>query len=649
MKRLGLFGLVAAVAMPLAAAGRDPASLGSLTIPAARVPDWYVPARLDTSSWARLDVTSSVEMQRLGCAPADPGDSAADDTAALACAAEKAPDQTRLYLPRGVYNLKDRKGAGFFIRRSHVALVGDGPDATTIAIEGGEGVYQRGCNMRHHIAVCGDPSAVEYPWTAGYSEGSTALTLGRVTDLQPGDWVIASEDNDGDGVQLGGNDLQKPFQLAYLAKVTAVDPGTRTIRIDRPLRHDFGRPTSSGQKVSKIAPVERVGFESLRIYKRPRGGEGVNPWSSFVHWVTAVEGWIYDVRFEHGAKHAVEFTYRTARILVARSHFHDFDDPEVYSQETVDLGPGSYDHAIVDNLFTDTKAGVNLQMGTAGNVIAYNAFIERAAGCTYRQTFFHGNWVRSNLIEGNHWECLVDLDKYYGSQGPKNTFYRNRQGGGGAAADQGCAHKDPEGSCAVGGDDPQVIRIHPDRYNKPPVLVADQLNMLMNISRDFSGKFNCGRDEPLSKCFEFELNLENLWFERNVAQGIFNLDPPLKPSTRMVANRENRRASARRPDTPDWDRFCAQAPPSLVAQWNRPEPPPFWCAELRDAWAPARGIGACGDDLTVFRAPTIPALRRFLGASCTGPGAARASRSPASRAAPGGQAPPPAPILLLDP
>jgi hypothetical protein len=54
-----------------------------------------------------------------------------------------------------------------------------------------------------------------------------------------------------------------------------------------------------------------------------------------------------------------------------------------------------------------------------------------------------------------------------------------------------------------------------------------------------------------------------------------------------------------------------------VEQWNRPAPPDFWCAELQDAWAPARGIGACGDDLSVFRDPKIPALRRFQGLPCT--------------------------------
>jgi hypothetical protein len=582
---------LAGLAVP--AAARDASSLGTLSLPVSRVQDWWVFAPPDTAGWGSIDVTSESQMGALGCPPASAvaGES---DEAALQCAIDRAPANTRLLLPAGTYDVPN----GLVIRRGGLVLVGAGIDHTVIELEHEQGVYVAGCGIHGYVKICGAEQGItSHAWTGGYARGNTVLALADVSGLAPEDWVVTREAND-PSLYLGQN---RDHTLTYVARVASVDAGARTITLDRPLRHDYGRPTSSGRVVEEFTPIEHVGLEALTLRRTTLGS---NAWSPHIHFQFATHFWVRGVKIEHGLKVGVSFERMSARGLLAESWIHDFDDPETYGHDTINFRDGAHDHAVVNNLVTEARGGVVLQMGTSGNAILYNAFLERSQGCWFRHIFGHGDYQRANLLEGNHVECRIEFDNYYGPQGPWNTLYRNRQSGD-------CTGTDPAGSCGVDGNDHHAINNHNDA-NAPTL--TESFNVLANVAPDFFGRPACG-SKPPSACPDYDLASVDLWMERNLARGVITLESP-EAGTRLVSNAENARGSGRRPTTPDWEAFCAGAPDSLVY----PSIPEWWCRESADCWSVETGIGACGDDLGSSEC-LLPAQRRAVGLECTPLGA----------------------------
>jgi len=86
---------------------------------------------------------------------------------------------------------------------------------------------------------------------------------------------------------------------------------------------------------------------------------------------------------------------------------------------------------IENNVFKRLRHSMILQAGANGNVLAYNYSTDPywtdvglppdAAG----DLVLHGNFPYSNLFEGNIVQNIV-IDDSHGTQGPYNTFFRNR-------------------------------------------------------------------------------------------------------------------------------------------------------------------------------------------------------------------------------
>ena len=184
--------------------------------------------------------------------------------------------------------------------------------------------------------------------------------------------------------------------------------------------------------IKKISPKSNVGIECLKIIREDFSDK---QWSN-IRFSNSVNCWISGLESEKCNFSHVELEY-SSNISVARSYFHEGHNygsgGKAYG---VLLHFTSNECFIEDNVFERLRHSVLLQAGANGNVIAYNysrnpywtdvSFIipENSAG----ELVLHGNWPYANLFEQNVVDNIV-IDDSHGSNGPHNTFFRNRARG----------------------------------------------------------------------------------------------------------------------------------------------------------------------------------------------------------------------------
>jgi hypothetical protein len=259
----------------------------------------------------------------------------------------------------------------------------------------------------------------------------------------------------------------------------------------------------------------------------------------------------------------------------------------------------SFDSVVEDNVFFEDARPVTLFGDSAGNVVAYNLFQPTGPhndrGCK-AAVFFHGHYPSENLIEGNQIgltgttavgdACSITMDHIWGSQGPRNTYFRNRIENAGSSTSDA------------------AIRVIDTNSGE---ITAPSINAIGNIVRNFSWGNGGAFDGPIP----------DAWIERNVYRNVMLL-------TSRAENLNNAQGNSA---PTDWSTF--NVPDSLY----RTAPPSWWCSEAC-SWQGESGIGAFGDD---FDQPlcSLPATLRYQGATCS---AQPSSPSPLQ--------PPQAPILL---
>ncbi len=567
-----LLPLAAVLMLPSAASSRDAASLGDLRIAGDpdRVPDWFLLPEIpvDTSTWQVIDVTKAPYN-------ADPRDNGNDDYFAIQDAIAAAGPDTVIYLPPGTYNILTKRfnPAGVQLNKSRLVLRGAGRDRSHLKIDY-VGGYPSKVNVmpqngeRHQILTS------RRGWTAGFDRGSRELTLEHTRELAVGDWISAEADYP----PRSGHTANS---YAYFARITRID-GNR-VTIDRPLRDDM---RTSNQRVYKFNPLTFVGIEDLEISMPGVPEHNYNPLMR-LHGVAYA--WVKDCRIGPGFNNIVSVGHST-RYLLSGNHFNHLNMPRASGGAALMVAQ-AYDGIIENNWFEETNVGIEFdQYSGSGNAALYN-YLSRPSiwGCKApnksfgRHVFIHGRWVRNTLVEGNDGVCAFQWDYFWGTNGPFNTFFRNRVRHD--PTSRGTGWLGPEGSSAN----------HPQTH----------VNLMGNFVQRLDGNLG-GLDE----------RSEDMWVERNISTQGCRVARPTNEAAPECGIGMHRSVRTRWHDNPIRDAAPASwkslnVPSSLIYLAG---PPDYWCQEACSFEAQS-GIGAFGDSTGSMC--KLPAQIWAEGGTCT--------------------------------
>ena len=372
------------------------------------------------------------------CSTLNPGATVTQINSAIS----SCPSGQVVFLNAGTYNLA---GGIDFQSKNNVTLRGAGPDQTLLVFSGS--IACEGGSFAASICIRGSTNHAgsiqnQTSWTAGYSKGTTEITLSSTTNITPGQTVLTLDQH---------NDSSDPgtVYICTEANVCVIQGEAGAERTDlsgcsgdecRRSQHQMVLATAVNGNTVTISPglympnwrsdrvpgvwwptqvVAGVGIEDLTLDNSNSRQSGVVMWNSY-------ECWVKNVRSLR-ADRAHVLVILSARTVVRDSYFH----------LTESTGSQSYgaelritsDILIENNIFHKITVPIATGGAGGGNVAAYNYTIDNAfsvAAWMIPGLSLHGV---SNLwlFEGN------DTNQYQGDNvhGTKNfqTVFRNRLSG----------------------------------------------------------------------------------------------------------------------------------------------------------------------------------------------------------------------------
>jgi hypothetical protein len=597
--------LVFLLASPVAFVDAHALDLGDLRVPPARLTHpngtsrWYPPIEpADTTSWDQITVT--------GC---NLSDNATDDEACVDNAIAKADsDPTVIYFPAGTYNFHGTQTIN--VRRSNFVLRCEDPATTTLKFHD---VNEGLCALNADAWICfGAPSGAvsnTTTWTAGFAESTTVLTVASTTGYAVGDWIRARMD-DGSACFDGDMDAESFY---HFAKVTAVGGGKLTI--DRPLRMDYAAASCGTKHVDEITVVEQVGIENCHIqHAAPTSYGSSKPGIAFERaanaWATGnhIDDW-YDLATR---------SRQSARILIAHNAIEDIRYAGASATGGLDNNRTT-ETWVIDNVFKNVRVGAEFQYGADGGVFAHNyqvpGFAERE-----RSVFLHGRYTREILIEANDTDASPQADSFWGRQGPRNTWYRNRH--------------HPTTASSYGKS--LYLSTHHDGG-----LIADQLTWIANHSNRIMQGPPFPTTPTTAAANDVDQATTNFWLEKNVTFEHFTIVTP-EPTT-DCGKGTGPAGCAEGPTNFKGENYQGSGAPAAWDGFVIPDSlyltavPDWWCQEACPFGQD--GIGAFGDAAGSAYC-RLPAQIRYEGRTCTPMG------GPGPDPDPDPVGPPVAPILL---
>lgn len=602
---------------------RNQISLEDLSVSADRVSfgypaDWY--DAVDTSGWTVTNVAANSCLDN----------AADDDGAAVNAAILAAAEQTIILLepnPLGgecVFNLTTR----IHIRNnSYIVLRGSGANQTTIKYHGTEtSALLVGWNNYQPI----HPNQPTREWTAGYSKGDLTITLDSTAGLAPGGYLLLSGDYPVDAATLATIGTFPAWAFSgfnYLAGITSING--LEVTIDRPLPADYSTCPGDPPVCGQVAHVwnyrlTNIGFEDFRLVDSDPVRFPGNNIALIME--GAIHSWVTGVVFEeHNAKFiGTSWSYRN---LFRGNTFKNLLRPLISATNHSAIVLGQTSGIVIENnaFLEHTPRGITIQQTATRNVVAYNYFgnpgeqtvaaTEIIDGVTYdgqlgnlcrdlrpggggRSIFHHGGYAHSTLVEGNDALCKMEVDIYWGEQGPYITYYRNRVRSGTDIHSMGGITTEEFGE---GGEQTFINYLG----NTTQYMHTGHGNMALDRGDEAThAEYNVIRE----RC--------------QIQQRDGNVDPQCADSL----PEDSYFGSGATPETPTVWVNNVVGPKALNA-WssvNVPDslvydgPPSWWCQESCPFDGPT-GIGAFGDDFTNGEASLcmLPAERWAKGLTCT--------------------------------
>ncbi len=322
--------------------------------------------------------------------------------------------------------------------QSNVTLRGMGANQTFLVFT----AVSSNCNGVGGTSICiwnGDSSSFQFSgngnlanWTAGYSQGTTQLTLSSTTNLKVGMNVILTQNDDssdpgniyicqtsgttGACSQQGGQGVAKAGAAeSQNVTVTAISGNTVTISpgIYAPNWTSAKSPTAWW---SNYSPISGFGLENLSVDYSNLGEE-----ENGIEFHLAKNCWVKNVRSVNntasgGATHKHVNIYDSNHITVRDSYFYGASPTsEGYG---VDNGPASANDLTENNIFQHLPTGT-INESSCCDVIGYNYAVDDyynngAPNWQQQNEFHHGAGDYYILWEGNE-GIGFDADDIHGT------------------------------------------------------------------------------------------------------------------------------------------------------------------------------------------------------------------------------------------
>jgi hypothetical protein len=357
-------------------------------------------------------------------------DGVTNDGPAIQACINNAAAQTAVSIPAGVYLVNTALNM-----KSNVALRGAKTSSTPYLpnADAAATTFKLGSNGAINFGSGGSQTrGSNISITAGYTKGSTSLTLASVSGITTGTWLFISEDpdseipvtktgQDGDCNWCGWDDNTGNNLMNQLVTVTA-PPAGNTVTINRPLYYTF---KSNLHPVARTLAVQvtKAGLEYIRLDGSSADHDAfISMTNSLYCWVKGVETYLAG----SGAKAAHIITSWSQGNEIRDSYFHygrDFSSDRNYGIYFLFINS---DHKIENNIARVQRHGIALEGGGSGLAFLYN-FIDdiHEDDLTYfgAPLMNHGAHPYMNLYEGNVVSHLI-ADQYWGSSS-HNVLFRN--------------------------------------------------------------------------------------------------------------------------------------------------------------------------------------------------------------------------------
>ena len=314
--------------------------------------------------------------------------------------------------------------------------------------------------------------SVNFHWKGGIEVaqnsliGDTVLELASISGISVGDyvWVGAANSHkmyDRQGVQSG--DRLRGHMRQQIFVVTAVNSGSKTITIDKPLEFDLyinstadgsseisGSGSANKSKVIPLTVVQGVGLENFYLTQIVPGhapSEAVFNYNNIAK-EQAVHGMVFKWAVDSYAKDVRTYMTGSHPIVTEMSKNLQFEDN--YFEGSWNKGKGGNGYfrnsklwdSLIKNNTTIGLRHLTLQWSASGNVVTGNTLDS--------DINLHGGWERYNLIENNivnipfnHRDCNPNCSGgegtwypiwwaagyhaggWSGATGPQNVFFNN--------------------------------------------------------------------------------------------------------------------------------------------------------------------------------------------------------------------------------
>jgi hypothetical protein len=376
--------------------------------------------------WSRAGVPGGIPPRAGGtCATLGPDATAADINGAISACAGGV-----VQLNAGTYNLS---GGITFRGISNVTLRGAGPGQTILKFTGTDpcgGLHANVCIRGWSGVWSGNvPAGDIRTWTAGYSKGTTQITLDSTAGLTVGTVIVLDQLNDTvDEGTVVVSDAKGQFSLEggapgranraqqQFVRVSAID-GDR-VTISPGLYMANWRHSQQPQAWWWGDTAVGNGVEDLTL------DHSASSETSGVGFQNAYECWIRNVRSLNARRNHV-WLNQAARIEVRDSYFYG-----TKTAATQSYGVESFttsDDLVVNNIFE--RVTTPIMVGpSSGSVFAYNYMIDMPYSIsTWMMAGIvggHDAGTGMNLFEGNVGNQF-SMDLYHGT-GSVATLYRNR-------------------------------------------------------------------------------------------------------------------------------------------------------------------------------------------------------------------------------
>lgn len=310
-----------------------------------------------------------------------------------------------IYFPKGKYFFSSN-----IVLANKIRLKGESPVNTQFIFDlkgVGDAIIGKGMESGAFVSILQD-----------VKRGEKSLTVSDAKGLMAGDWIELRCQNN-----PYMESVWAKKSLGFITQIEQIKGNVITMK--DAARLDF--MLTLQPQLQKIRPLQEISLENLKITRKDASTEQ----TSHIEWNYVVNATISNLEMEQ-ANFCFIALGKCANVSISSSYFHDaFNYGDGGKGYGVCLQFASSNCLVENNIFKNLRHSMLLQSGANGNVVAYNYSIEpqwtgtwlpkNAAG----DLVLHGNYPYANLLEGNIVQNIV-IDDSHGSNGPWNTFFRNR-------------------------------------------------------------------------------------------------------------------------------------------------------------------------------------------------------------------------------